>query len=132
MSDPRIFNYTVSNKGTQVNVGTHFESAYEDTIEDDDGVEIPIDLTDFILTGTVKKRDGSVLVALVETLDDTETGLFRIDEENGKFKLILDETTTDLVTANDLGTYDIVFTDASGKKRIFLRGQIEFLLTASS
>lgn len=131
MSDPREFNYTVSNKGNQVNVGTHFESVYEDTICTG-GVETPIDLTDFILTGTVKKRDGSVLVALVETLDDTETGLFRIDEENGKFKLILSETTTDLVTANDLGTYDIIFTDASGKKRIFLRGQIEFLLTASS
>lgn len=131
MSDPREFNYTVSNKGNQVNVGTHFESAYEDTICTN-GVEVPIDITDFILTGTVKKRDGSVLVNLVETIDDTQTGLFRIDEENGKFKLILDETTTDLVTANDLGTYDIVFTDASGKKRIFLRGQIEFLLTASS
>ena len=131
MSDPRIFNYTVSNKGTQVNVGTHFESAYTDSICDN-GVKEPIDLADLTMTGTIKKKDGSTLVALVETLDDTETGLFRIDEENGKFKLILSETTTEIVTANDLGTYDIVFTDASGKKRIFLRGQIEFLLTASS
>jgi len=131
MSDPRRFNYTVSNKGNQVNIGTHFESAYTDSICEN-GVETPVNITDFILTGTVKKSDGSVLVNLVETVDDTQTGLFRIDSANGQFKLILDATTTSLVTQDDLGSYDIIFTDALLKKRVFLRGKIEFILTASS
>lgn len=131
MSDPRQFNYTVANKGLQVNVGTHFESEYTDAVCVS-GVTTPIDLTSFIMTGTVKRKDGTIIVSLVETLDDQQTGLFRVDEVNGVFKLILNDVTTSLVTANDLGTYDIIFTDASSKKRIFLRGKIEFILTASS
>ena len=131
MSDPRQFNYTVSNKGNQVNIGTHFESAYTDSICENN-IETPIDITDFILSGTVKKSDGSILVSLVETLDDTQTGLYRIDSANGQFKLILDEATSGVLTADDLGTFDIIFTDGLLKKRIFLRGKIEFILTASS
>ena len=132
MSDPRQFNYTVSNKGNQVNINTHFESAYTDEICDDSGNKTPVKITDFILTGTIKKSDGTVLVSLIETLDDTQTGLFRIDSANGEFKLIIDATTSALMTDDDLGTYDIVFTDALLKKRIFMRGKIEFILTASS
>ena len=131
MSDPRQFNYTVSNKGNQVNISTHFESAYANSICEDN-VKTPIDITDFILSGTVKKSDGSILVSLVETLDDTQTGLYRIDSANGQFKLILDEATSGVLTADDLGTFDIIFTDGLLKKRIFLRGKIEFILTASS
>jgi len=131
MSDPRQFNYTVQNKGNQVNIGTHFESAYTDSICTNN-VETPIDITDFTLTGTIKKSDGSVLANLVETVDDTMTGLYRIDSANGQFKLILDEATSGVLTADDLGTFDIIFTDSNGKKRVFLRGRIEFILTASS
>ena len=50
---------------------------------------------------------------------------------NKQFKLILDATTTALVTQDDLGSYDIIFTDALLKKRVFLRGKIEFILKAS-
>ena len=131
MSDPRQFNYTVQNKGNQVNIGTHFESAYTDSICTNN-VETPIDITDFTLTGTIKKSDGSVLANLVETVDDTMTGLYRIDSANGQFKLILDEATSGVLTADDLGTFDIIFTDSNGKKRVFLRGRIEFILIASS
>ena len=132
MSDPKVFNYTESNDGVQVDVGTFFSSEYEFT-DCENGVETPIDLTDLTLTGTINTSEGTLIVALVEVLDNTSTGFYITDAVNGRFIFQLSQ---DLVVSSEatekLATYDIRYTDALLKPTTFLRGNIQFLNTASS
>ena len=131
MSDPREFNFTSSNKGTQVNVDSYWLKAI--TVEEcENNVKTPVDLTDLDITGTILKSDKSVFASLVEVVDDSSTGFFVTDAVNGKFQFIVDASTSGVLAADDVGTYDIRFTDALGKVEVFLQGKIEFKLSASS
>ncbi len=131
MSDPREFNFTSQNKGTQVNIGSYW--VYQFTIEDcENNIDTPRDLTNTTITGTILKADGSLLVAMSEVLDEADTGYFKTDAINGVFRMIINATTSGLLTEDDLGSYDIRFTDLNGFTKVFLKEKIEFKLTASS
>ena len=131
MSDPREFNFTSQNKGTQVNIGSYWVKAI--TVEEcTANVKTPIDLTNITITGTILKADGSTLVSLVEVLDDLSTGFYVNDAVNGQFQYIVDATTSGVLTADELGSFDIRFTDTLSKTEIFLQGKQEFKLSASS
>lgn len=131
MSDPREFNFVSSNKGTQVNIDSYWVKAI--TVEEcTNNVKTPVDLTNITITGTILKADGSTLVVLSEVLDDTSTGYYINDAVNGQFKYIIDATTSGVLTADELGTFDIRFTDTLSKTEVFLQGKQEFKLSASS
>lgn len=131
--DTRQFNFTASNKGTQVTVNTYWAQAFTYSNKDPETcVKTPIDITNLTLTGEVKDSAGNTVANLIETVDDTQTGLFRIDSANGQFKVIIDSATSSVITADNVGTYDILLTDALGKTTVFLKGKIEFQIIASS
>ena len=131
MSDPREFNFTSQNKGTQVNIDSYWRYQITDELCSNNTKD-PINLTNIVITGTIKKADGTVLVSLVETLDETQTGFFVNDAINGKFRFIIDASTSGALTENELGTYDVRFTDALLLTEVKFYGKIEFKLTASS
>ena len=131
MSDPREFNFTSSNKGTQVNIDSYWVKAI--TVEScTANVKTPIDLTNITITGTILKSDGTFLVSLAEVGDNETTGFYVSDAVNGQFQLVIEATTSGVLTADNLGSYDIRFTDADSKTEVFLQGKIEFKLSASS
>ena len=129
MSDPKIFNYTEDHNGIQVDVGTFFSSAHEFT-DCIDGVETPIDFTNLTLTGTIKASDGTLIVSLVEVLDNISTGFFITDAINGKFIFQISKDIT--ITEDDLADYDIRYTDALLNPTTYLRGKLQFLITPST
>jgi hypothetical protein len=131
MSDPKIFSYTETNDGIQVDVGTFFSSHYTFSDCDDvTGAETPINITDLVLVGTIKSSTGAVIANLVEVFDGVSTGFVKTDPINGKFDFQISKDIA--VTANDLASYDIRYIDALLNPTTYLRGFLQFLITPSS
>lgn len=134
MSDPRTYNYTSANKGTQVDIGISFRTSQTwgsgDTKEE--AKANPVDLTNLVLSGNLLLKDGTSF-PLVEVVDTTVTGiLVNADRTLGQYYLQLSKADSGTITTSQTGIWDVISTDSLLLTGVVLKGKIEFKLTASS
>ena len=133
MSDPREYNYTSSNNGTQASIGSYFTSqqTWKSGETDDPDLATPVNLTNLIMTGNIKI--GAIDFPLVEVFAIGETGIFvDADRTLGKYLIQVAQEDTGSFTTDSMGIYDIRYTDATLITKVVNKGAFEFKLTASS